>query len=121
MRESVVLPAPGSSLGVGSWWRDLRALAAVAFKPPPYPRDRLPRGDGRTVMTIPGFLAGDWTMLRLRTFLEGLGYRVEASGIVFNAGPTAQSLVALDAALLRIAESHGVCRLLNNVMARELA
>jgi pimeloyl-ACP methyl ester carboxylesterase len=126
MKDGVVLPERGSSLGVASWMRDLGALASTSLNPPPYPTAPLPRGDGRTVMTIPGFLAGDWTMLRLRTFLEGLGYRVEASGIVFNAGPTAQALAALDAALIRIAEaSRGPVDLLGQslggVLARDLA
>jgi pimeloyl-ACP methyl ester carboxylesterase len=126
MKDSVVLPERGSSLGVSSWMRDLGALATVSLNPPPFPTDPLPRGDGHVVMTIPGFLAGDWTMVRMKSFLEGLGYRVEASGIVFNAGPTPQAMAALDAALLRITEAHRtpvhlLGQSLGGVLARDLA
>lgn len=126
MKDGVILPERGSALGVSSWWRDLGALASVSLNPPPYPTGPLPRGDGLTVMTIPGFLAGDWTMFRLRTFLEGLGYRVESSGMAFNAGPTPQALAALDAALARISQCHGrpvdlLGQSLGGTLARDLA
>jgi hypothetical protein len=65
-------------------------------------------------------------MLRLRNFLEGLGYRVEASGIAFNAGPTPQAMAALDAVLLRVAEVSGgpvdlIGQSLGGSLARDLA
>jgi len=126
MKDGVVLPARGSALGVASWMRDLGALASTSLNPPPYPTTPLPRGDGKVVLTIPGFLAGDWTMQRLRGFLEGLGYRVEGSGIVFNAGPTPQALAALDNVLLKVADAHGapvhlLGQSLGGVLARDLA
>ena len=126
MKDGVVLPERGSSLGVTSWMRDLGALASTSLNPPPFPTDPLPRGDDRTVLMIPGFLAGDWTMLRLRTFLEGLGYKVKASGILFNAGPTPQAMAALDAVLLRVAAAIGgpvdlLGQSLGGVLARDLA
>jgi pimeloyl-ACP methyl ester carboxylesterase len=121
-----ILPARGSHLGVSSWVRDLRALASCTLNPPPYPTAELPRGNGRVVLTIPGFLAGDWTMIRLRTFLETLDYRIETSGIVFNAGPTARAIGRLDAALLCAAQAAGgpidlLGQSLGGVLARDLA
>jgi pimeloyl-ACP methyl ester carboxylesterase len=120
-----VLPKRGSHLGFGSWMRDLHALAACTLNPPPYPSTGLPRGGGRVVLTIPGFLAGDWTMIRLRTFLENLGYRIETSGIAFNGGPTPQTIARLDDVLLRLVEKVGPVDLLGQslggVLARDLA
>jgi len=121
-----VLPKRGSHLGFSSWMRDLQALASCTLNPPPYPKAVLPRGDGRVVLTIPGFLAGDWTMLRLRTFLANLGYRIETSGIAFNGGPTPQTIAQLDGVLLRAAEEAGgavdlLGQSLGGVLARDLA
>jgi pimeloyl-ACP methyl ester carboxylesterase len=120
-----VLPKRGSQLGFASWIRDLHALASCTLKPPPYPSTGLPRGKGRVVLTIPGFLAGDWTMIRLRTFLENLDYRVEASGIVFNGGPTTQTIARLYDVLLRLTGTVGPVDLLGQslggVLARDLA
>jgi triacylglycerol lipase len=78
------------------------------------------------VLTIPGFLAGDWTMIRLRTFLENLGYCVETSGIAFNGGPTPQTIARLDTVLLYVAEEAGgpvdlLGQSLGGVLARDLA
>lgn len=121
-----VLPERGSHLGFSSWMRDLQALASCTMKPPPYPDMDMPRGGSRVVFTIPGFLAGDWTMVRLRTFLELLGYRIETSGIAFNSGPTPQTIARLDEALLRAADvADGPVDLLGQslggVLARDLA
>ncbi len=38
-------------------------------------RRMLPKGDGHTVMTLPGFMAADSSTTHLRGFLAGLGYR----------------------------------------------
>ncbi|HLJ04543.1 MAG TPA: alpha/beta hydrolase-fold protein [Solirubrobacteraceae bacterium] len=44
----------------------------------------LPRGDGRAVLLMPGFLAGDQTMLVLGRWLRRLGYRPGVCGFVAN-------------------------------------
>jgi predicted esterase YcpF (UPF0227 family) len=123
--SAAVLPGPDSPLGFASWARDLASVAAATANPPPYPAHDFPRGDGRTVLLVPGFLAGDWTMARLRIFIEGLGYRVEQAGIVFNPGPTAKTVARLERTLLRLNERTGPVHLvgqsLGGVFARELA
>ena len=45
----------------------------------------LPQGDGHTVMTIPGFMAGDGLTLQLRRFLKQLGYNAIPWGLGRNA------------------------------------
>jgi triacylglycerol lipase len=44
----------------------------------------VPRGDGRPVLLIPGFLAGDQTLLTMQAWLRRMEYRPELSGIRFN-------------------------------------
>jgi pimeloyl-ACP methyl ester carboxylesterase len=123
--RAAVLPGPESHLGLRSWARELVSLATVTVRPPPYATQDLPKGDGRTVLLVPGFLAGDWTMLRLRQFLENLDYRVEHAGIVFNPGPTAGTIARLESALLRLSREAGpidlVGQSLGGVFAREMA
>jgi triacylglycerol lipase len=44
----------------------------------------VPRGDGRPVVLAPGFLAGDYTLLVLATWLRRIGYRPYTCGFVAN-------------------------------------
>ena len=41
-------------------------------------------GDGRPVLLIPGFLAGDQSLITMRDWLRRMDYRPELSGIRFN-------------------------------------
>ena len=45
----------------------------------------LPRGDGHTIMTIPGFMGADGSTSRLRKFLNSRGYRAIPWGLGRNA------------------------------------
>jgi triacylglycerol lipase len=56
-----------------------------------------PDGEGRPVMLIPGFLAGDASLTRMALWLRSGGYSLARSGIVWNTGcmePTVDDLVA---------------------------
>ena len=46
---------------------------------------RLPAGDGHTIMTIPGFMGADGSTSRLRKFLNGRGYKAIPWGLGRNA------------------------------------
>ncbi len=61
----------------------IRELSAL-LRDPVFRGRGVPPGDGRPVLLIPGFLAGDWTMRVLHSWLGRLGYRSHLSGIVFN-------------------------------------
>ena len=52
----------------------------------------VPRGNGRTVVVLPGFLGGDEYLWPLRGWLRRIGYDARASGIAFNSG-TPSSLI----------------------------
>jgi triacylglycerol lipase len=73
------------------WWgrplAETRAwleLAQLANDPVLRGGDPLPRGDGRTVVLVPGFLAGDQTLAVLAVWLRRLGYVPETCGIIAN-------------------------------------
>jgi pimeloyl-ACP methyl ester carboxylesterase len=72
----------GNPLAETRAWLELARLAVHPVlrdgKPPP-------RGDGRPVVLLPGFLAGDTTLLVLALWLRRLGYSPHFSGIVANA------------------------------------
>ena len=61
----------------------LREFAALARDPVMRGRG-IPRGDGRAVLLIPGFLSGDWSMLIMSNWLRRIGYTPHVSGINFN-------------------------------------
>lgn len=62
-----------------------------------------PRGDGHPVLTLPGFLASDLSMVPMRRFLSELGYDTRAWRMGRNIG----GVTRLRAALLdRLAEIH---------------
>jgi pimeloyl-ACP methyl ester carboxylesterase len=44
----------------------------------------LVKGNGQSVLLIPGFLAGDWSLMRIAGWLNRLGYRTYFSGIDWN-------------------------------------
>ena len=81
-------------------------------------------GDGRKVMVIPGFLAGDLFTLRLRRTLAVAGYRVEGWRLGINRGVRADLLDRLTRRLDAIGGRGGVVLIgwsLGGLYARELA
>ena len=61
------------------------------------------RGDGRPVLLIPGFLAGDQTLLTMQAWLLRMDYKPELSGIRFN---VRHSEVTVEAVLERLYVHH---------------
>ncbi|GAC1614809.1 MAG: hypothetical protein NVS9B1_24460 [Candidatus Dormibacteraceae bacterium] len=61
------------------------------------------RGEGRPVLLIPGFLAGDQSLQTMRTWLRRLDYLPELSGIRFN---VRYSEVTLEGVLERLYVHH---------------
>jgi len=125
MEAIVASPAPESRLGLSSLARETRSLLLSFLTSNACPLEGLPRGDGRTVLVIPGFFAGDWaTTAHLRAFLQALGYRTETAGVVFNIGPTPQLLTRLERYLVRLS-AEGPIDLIGQsfggVLARDLA
>lgn len=61
----------------------LYQLAAL-LRDPVYRGVQVPHGRGQPVLLIPGFLAGDWTLLVLAGWLNRMGYHAYFSGIDWN-------------------------------------
>ena len=77
---------------VGAGILEARALLEFSSLLPAIPDlMTLPRGDGRSIMTLPGFGADDASTWPLRRFLRGLGYRALPWGLGVNDDPEAMA------------------------------
>jgi hypothetical protein len=90
-----------------------------------YPWPHAEVGKGKTVMLIPGFMAGDVTLIPLANFLRFLGHRPVMSGIWSNSSCPRDVLELLTRRLARVVERHGgpvviIGQSLGGVYAREL-
>jgi pimeloyl-ACP methyl ester carboxylesterase len=87
---------------------------------------RAPRGDGHPVLTLPGFLAGDLSMVPMRHYLAELGYDTQAWRMGRNIGGVSRMRSALRDRLRAIFKETGrkvslVGWSLGGVYARDLA
>jgi len=57
---------------------------STLLRAPVYRGIDVPKGEGQPVLLIPGFLAGDWTMMVMAGWLNRIGYRSYFSGIDWN-------------------------------------
>jgi pimeloyl-ACP methyl ester carboxylesterase len=79
----------------------VRELSAL-LRDPVFRGRGVPRGDGRPVLLIPGFLAGDWTMRMLHAWLGRIGYASHLPGIVLNVHHSERMLAGLRRTLAEI-------------------
>lgn len=82
----------------------VRELSAL-LRDPVFRGRGVPPGDGRPVLLIPGFLAGDWTMRMLHAWLGRIGYSSHLSGIVLNVQHSERLLAGLRRKIVEIAEA----------------
>ncbi len=86
-------------------WDPLAVRELTALLRDPVLRGRgVPRGDGRPVLLVPGFLAGDWTMRVMHAWLGRTGYHAHLSGIVLNVHHSERMLPGLRRRVIEIAE-----------------
>jgi pimeloyl-ACP methyl ester carboxylesterase len=119
-----VYPAAGSGIGWASWLREIAAGMAVTLWPAPPPSSVVARGDGHRVLLIPGFSSGDWSLVRLKAFLQRSGYRPATAGIWFNPGPTRRLMHRLENRLAALSGEGKVTLIgvsLGGTLARDLA
>ena len=67
----------------------------------------VPRGDGRPVLLIPGFLSGDWHLRVMEGWLTRIGYRSYLSGILFNILHSERMLAGLRRKVAEIQKETG--------------
>jgi pimeloyl-ACP methyl ester carboxylesterase len=104
----------GSTLPLPAGWRGhhLRELrwqveAWRLLVDPVYLGRGVPRGDGRPVLLLPGFLAGDYTLAVMGDWLRRIGYRPATAGIVSNVDCSARALARVEAAIDRAHAESG--------------
>jgi pimeloyl-ACP methyl ester carboxylesterase len=66
-----------------------------------------PSGDGRPVMLIPGFMAGDTSLTRMAVWLRAGGYKLARSGIRWNTDCLEPTVVDLQRKLERAVDEAG--------------
>lgn len=87
---------------------EARAFAEMAMVPFAYPLvNRLPKGEGKPVMLIPGFMARDQSMAVLRHWLKRLGYNVHGWQQGRNTGLSEDKHKKLGERLTHLAEQYG--------------
>lgn len=67
----------------------------------------IPRGDGRPVVLMPGFLAGDQTLAVMAAWLRRVGYRPRLCGFVANAGCSDRTLDRVERRVEGLSRSFG--------------
>jgi pimeloyl-ACP methyl ester carboxylesterase len=87
---------------------------------------RLPRGDGHSVLVLPGLLADDMSTRALRAVLRRLGYDVHGWGLGRNIGPTAGCVKGMRDLVDHLADTSGkpvslIGWSLGGIFARDLA
>ena len=86
---------------------------------------RAPRGDGHTVVDIPGWKAPELSGAPLRAYLRLLGYDAHGWGFGTNTGDPARDVKRLTRSVLELADRNGPVSLvgwsLGGVIAREVA
>jgi triacylglycerol lipase len=93
----------GNHLGELRWQLDAARLLAH-----PVLRGRgVPRGDGRSVLLLPGFLAGDYTLATMAVWLRAIGYRPRRVGFVTNTSCSEQVVLRLEARVDALVDEGG--------------
>jgi triacylglycerol lipase len=90
-------------------WRESRVAfeRAALLRSDVWQGKGVPKGDGRPVLLIPGFLAGDPSLRMMASWLKGLGYRPCRARMRINVDCTTRALDRLEAELEELAEQHG--------------
>ncbi len=84
----------------------VRELSAL-LRDPVFRGRGVPRGDGRPVLLVPGFLSGDWSLLVMEGWLRRIGYSTRLSGITFNVLHSEHVLAGLRHRLVELEAEHG--------------
>jgi triacylglycerol lipase len=105
-----VLPVPIPAVPrIPPLWREARIglEAAALLRSPVYRGAGVQSGDGRPVMLIPGFMAGDGTLATMTHWLRANGYRTRRAGMRMNVGCSEEACARLEQRLERFADATG--------------
>jgi triacylglycerol lipase len=112
LRELGISPPPGDIEGRawrGHSFRELRWQAELVrlLADPVFRGSGVPRGQGRTVVLVPGFLVGDWSLGILYRWLRRMGHDPHRSGLSFNADCSNRTLRRLEDKVRGVADRRG--------------
>jgi triacylglycerol lipase len=106
--------AAGEPIPAGRWWgnplgetRWLLEAGRLTVDPVWHGRGGIPHGDGRQVVLLPGFLAGDGTLAALGRWLHRIGYRPHVCGFVANVDCSERALERVERQVIRRHERSG--------------
>ena len=103
-REGTVI----DHLRIPIWGEARLALERATLRLDPTSKgEGVPHGDGRPVMLVPGFFAGDSSMGLMAQWLKRIGYRPCRAGIRFNVDCTSRTVERLEDQLEMHADRHG--------------
>jgi triacylglycerol lipase len=90
-------------------WAETRVAVeyAALMRHPVLRGEGVPHGDGRAVLLIPGFLAGDPSLATMARWLRDLGYRPCRAQMRANIDCTSAAVDRLEATLERLVERDG--------------
>jgi pimeloyl-ACP methyl ester carboxylesterase len=110
----VVAPDTPDEAQPARWWgrplaetRWLLELGRLSIDPVLLGWPGLPRGDGRPVVLMPGFGAGDQTLAVLAGWLWRLGYRPRVCGFVSNVGCSERAVEQVERRVAALHRRHG--------------
>ena len=83
------------------------AEAAALLGSPVWRGIDVPRGSGRPVILIPGFLAGDASLRLMSQWLRRVGYRTHGSGITANVECSERAVTKLEGRVIDLSERYG--------------
>jgi pimeloyl-ACP methyl ester carboxylesterase len=90
-------------------WRESRVAfeAAQLLRSPVWRGAGVPPGEGRPVLLIPGFMAGDGTLATMAKWLRANGYWTRRAGIGTNVGCSQDACARIEERLEALAERTG--------------
>src|SRR5918994_6535762 len=102
------IPAPGLP-HLPPLWRESRVAfeAAQLLRSPVWRGEGVDPGEGRPVLLIPGFLAGDGTLATMTKWLRGNGYWTARTGIRANVGCSQRACERIEERLEALADRTG--------------
>src|SRR3954465_11267245 len=107
------VPRPHIPIGavprVPPLWRESRVglEAAQLLRSPIWRGAGMAPGEGRPVLLVPGFMAGDGTLATMTMWLRANGYRTRRAGIRANVGCSEEACARLEERLEAFADRTG--------------
>jgi triacylglycerol lipase len=93
----------GNHLGELRWQLD----AARLLLSPVLRGQGVPHGDGRPVLLLPGFLAGDYTLATMGFWLRRIGYRPRGANFIANVSCSDEALRQVERRAEALSTEHG--------------